>query len=292
MDSPSSPSVRGSAPPRGAFAVVAAQRSGTHLLREVINSNPRVALLAEPFSRYPQSVYWNNYVRTLPESQFPPGVPAEAMPQIDDYFELIHRDVDEHDDWYGGPKLPDRLVGLDVKYNQLRCVRPLYDDLRSRPVLIEYFAARRTPIVHLVRKNLVHAALSIIISNRREVWQLYEGPEVQGAFNIPLAELFESMQWVVAERKEFLRLSTDLRIHTCTYEDLVAEIANVDAEGQIREGSVLGGIAKFLGVEPKFRFHARIKKVLNRPYSELIDNYKDVVTAVRKSEFSEFAKTL
>jgi hypothetical protein len=279
--------------PPAAFALIACQRSGTQLLREVINSNPQVALLAEPFSVYPRGVYWNNFVQRLPQGEYPPRLPVDAMALLDRYLEAIHDDIRDNDECYGGPKARDRAAGLDIKYNQLRYVRPLFDDLRARPVLLDYFVARGIRVVHLVRRNLAQAALSIIISNLREVWHDYEGSGVRDKYHVPIDEVIGYMHWIHDEREEFLRLSADLPMHTCSYEDLAAEIRDIDSSGRFRDdGPMLGGLARFLNVRADFRFDGQIRKALNRPYRDILANYDDVVAAVAASSFPEFAETL
>jgi hypothetical protein len=278
---------------RSAFAVIACQRSGTHLLREILNSHPQLALLAEPFSPSPKPIYWTTYVRGLADDQYPPKLAADSMALLDQYIEVIHQDVDESPDWYGGEKSSSRFVGLDVKYNQLHCVRPLYFDLRSRPLLLDYFSKRRTPIIHLVRRNVLHAAISMIVANRRQVYHVYNEASTPTRCYIPTDELLDLMYWSQGERDEFLRLSTGLRIHICEYEDVVADLAKADSQGRFgRDATVLQGIAKFLGIDCHFQFEGRIRKVLERPYSETIENYHDVVKAVSKSEFSQLARTI
>jgi hypothetical protein len=279
--------------PVQSFALIACQRSGTQLLREVLNTNPQVALLAEPFSIDPQPVYWNNFVRGLPAADYPPRLPADAMAVLDKYLAGIYADVSCNDDWYGGPKVAERAIGLDVKYNQIRFVRPMFDDLRARPVLLDYFASRGVKVVHLVRRNLAHASLSIIISNLREVWHDYDGRGVCDKFRVPVDDVVGYMHWIHDEREEFMRLADDLDIHTCAYEDLAAEIRGVTEDGRFGEDvGMLNGLADFLGVEPEFRFHGKICKVLNRPYHDILANYDDVVAAVASSAFPEFACTL
>jgi hypothetical protein len=68
------------------FATIGCQRSGTHLFREIVNSNSHVALLSEPFSRYPKSVQWCHYVHGLAASQFPPLYPLDALLLLDEYM--------------------------------------------------------------------------------------------------------------------------------------------------------------------------------------------------------------
>lgn len=276
-----------------AFALVACQRSGTHLLGEILNSHPQLAVPSEPFSPSPQQVCWTNYVRRLTDEQRFPRSSVDVMDLIDRYVEAMSQAVGEDADWCGGAKSSNRSIGLDVKYNQLGYVRPIYFDLRARPLLLEYFGRRRIPIIHLVRRNVLHVAISIIVANQREVWHVYNQASPPVRCYIPTDLLLDRMHWAQEERNEFLRLSAGLRIHNCEYEDVVADLAKVKADGSFgRDASAVQGIAKFLGVDADFRFEGRIRKVLDRPYSETIENYQEVVKAIRKSEFSTLVATI
>jgi hypothetical protein len=54
----------------------------------------------------------------------------------------------------------------------------------------------------------------------------------------------------------------------------------------------MGEVANFLGLENDFEHPASIKKVVDRPYAELLSNYSDVVAAVRGSEFEPFLDSI
>jgi hypothetical protein len=273
------------------FALIACQRTGTHLLREILNTNPAIAVMAEVFSHFPRPVYWHNYVRTLPEGRYPAESPAEAMLLLDEYTKIIQQDVCEHSEWYGGPKPKLKCIGLDVKYNQLSCAAPVFNNLLGRPFLLDYLGTRGIQIVHLIRKNVMQTALSMLIANARKVWQNYDGSLIQGQFVIGAEELLDYMRWIQSERDEFRRLAQDLQIHECAYEDLIEDLGNVDQGGNVpEETTTLGPLAKFLDVPNRFRYNRTIHKAINRPYREIIENYDELLRAIEASEFSEFAK--
>jgi hypothetical protein len=145
----------------------------------------------------------------------------------------------------------------------------------------------------MVRKNLLHAALSLIIANLRKVWQNYEGYVIEGQYRVPCEELLFFIMWIRDERDEFVRLAQDLPLHTCYYEDLVADLGRVNAAGVFPDNTTtLGRIATFFDVPNQFRFDGKICKVINRPYAEILENYDEVVCAVKDSEFAEFAETM
>ena len=196
------------------FAIIACQRSGTQVLREVLNSNPHIAIVAEPFSPDDRSTSWHNYVHTQVGQGLPPLTPADAVDFFDCYEDYLRADLPVHPNHYGGLKRLPTWIGLDVKYNQIKHVHPLYIDLRARPFLLDYFREREVRIVHLVRRNILHVAISIIIANLRQVWHNCDGSTLSGQYRISLDELFAYAQWAHEERIEFERLSKDLNILT------------------------------------------------------------------------------
>ena len=278
--------------PDTAFAVIACQRNGTHLLRHILNSNPAIAVLGETFSHAKYFMCWHNFVGNLPDGCYPPLTRPDTMMLVDHYIHAIKRDVHVNSDCYGGPKPQLKLIGLDVKYEHIRCVEPLYSDLRSRPFLFDYFRDRRVRILHLIRRNVVQTAISIIIANMRKVWHNYDGGLIPGRYQISPVQLFHYINWINSEREEFLRLSHDLSMQTCYYEDLVEDIGRVDGDGFFREDSALGSVATFLDVPNRFRFVPCMSKVINRPYCEILENYDELRRAIQDSAYSEFAETL
>ena len=275
------------------FATISCQRSGTHLFREIVNSNSHVALLSEPFSRYPKSAQWCHYVQGLAAGRFPPSNLFDSLLLLDEYMNSVRQDVEKDCDSYGGEKPQLSALGMDVKYNQLRCVSPLLSDLRAQPVLLDYFRTRKFRIVHIVRKNVVQASLSLEIAKKRNVWQNYDYTELSGRYHISWEMLRSSIEWFNNEREEFLRLADDLSLHTCYYEDLVDDLKRVNAAGEFPADTiVLAPVAQLLGVPNEFRFKSSIRKVVNRPYCEVLENYDELLSTIRNSPYAEFADTL
>lgn len=274
-------------------AMIAIQRSGTHLLREILNSNRQVAMSPEPFNRDTESFCWDKYIASLPKHKQRPCDSAEAMQQLDEFIEALNHDIRRNRRVYGGRKRRRRMIGLDIKYNQLKAVGPAYNDLRLRPLLLDYLRARDARIIHLVRRNVVHTAISAIIANIRKVWQNYDGASVGGPYRVSPTELFQYIQWITEEREAFERLAGDLKVHTCYYEDVVSDLKSVTWFGRFRQDtSALSKLAAFLNVPNRFWNYGYIRKVIDRPYNELIENYDEMVAALNDSPFSEFAASL
>jgi LPS sulfotransferase NodH len=275
------------------FAIIACQRSGTHLLREILNSNPRVAVVEEPMTPNEEPDTWHEFLELLPPEKAVYLDVVEAAKLFDQYMQFvsgcIRRDCRE----YGGPKQSPVSIGLDIKYNQLRCVNPMYVDLRMRPFLLDYFQQHNFRIVHLVRKNLLQQSISLVLSNLRRVWRNEDREMLPGSFHLPVDEVIGYMYWVRDERAEIERLMRDLDVCPCAYEDIVDDLRGANRRGNIPQKSkAIQNIAEFLQVPNRFHQRDCLPKVINRPYCEIIANYAEIVSAVRESEFAEFTDTI
>ena len=275
------------------FAIVACQRSGTHLLRQVLNSNPRIAVVGEPFSPDNSPTAWHRYLRSLPVERAVASSDSGAEQLLDGFERHVRMHMRASPKDFGGVKrLPTRL-GYDIKYNQLRSANTAFSDLRARPYLLDFFHRRSVRLIHLVRTNVVQVAISVVIANQRRIWHNHDGRRLSESFHIAPGELIEYAGWAEAERAEFERLSYGLEVLRCDYEDLVDDVQSPKATfSQRRRTKVLSRIAEFLRVSNQFCASGLMQKVINRPYCEVISNYDEMVDAVKQSQFSQFAETL
>ena len=77
------------------------------------------------------------------------------------------------------------------------------------------------------------------------------------------------------------------------YEDLIDDLARVDGAGNFpADTKVLRQIAAFLGVTNRFHYNGYLRKVINKPYAELIENLDELIEGLARSEFAEFAPSL
>jgi hypothetical protein len=274
-------------------AIVACQRSGTHLLREILNSNPQIAVVAEPLSRVSGYDSWHRFLSGMSRERAMPMETADAVQLFDEYMQWLRLQIRLDPERYGGPKEKRTIVGLDVKYNQVRCVNPAFMDLRLHPFVLDYFQMRGFRIVHLVRKNMLHQAISIVVANARCVYGNDDRSTLNGQYTIPIDELIGYLYWVRDERAAFENLSQNLPVSVIAYEDVVEDVGNIDADGTFRENSVaIGRVANLFEIPNRFSYCQCRPKVINRPYREVIANYDEVVEAVEKSVFSRFAESI
>src|ERR1700683_1862820 len=113
------PSERGGGP---LFVVIGAQRTGTNILREILNTNDQIAMLGEILTPSPAPAHWDNFCRGLPVRSTHPESVDEAEGLLDRYFEFVRYRIRNH--WEGNRKSRSHAIGVDIKYNQLRLIAP------------------------------------------------------------------------------------------------------------------------------------------------------------------------
>jgi hypothetical protein len=74
---------------RHLFVVIGAQRTGTNILREILNTNEHIAMLGEVLTPSPAPAHWDNFSRTLPIGSIHPANFGEAESLLDQYFEFV-----------------------------------------------------------------------------------------------------------------------------------------------------------------------------------------------------------
>jgi len=308
------------------FVIIGTQRTGTNILRELLNTNDDVAMVAEvltpcppPGERIPGSVtdpgsdenpyqclgtgpakprpglnyrgHWGNFLRQLPTGRSPAPNVSAAEQLLDDYFNFLLDQIRRQ--WSGADKSRCRAIGVDIKYSHLEHLAPLNWDASSAPFLLDYFRSRGVTLIHATRKNVIHCAISAMLVSLTKSPHNYEGAVIDPHYHIDIEECLNYAQRIITDRDNFLKLTRDFAVIECCYEDLLGDLARSNQEGEISDGpGPLHNIAEALGVPFRFRDDGRLRKSINIPYHQLLSNWRDLVKAAERSEFSAFATTL
>ncbi|MBM3960824.1 MAG: sulfotransferase [Planctomycetes bacterium] len=274
------------------FVLVGSQRSGTNFCREVLNTSFQTFVHGEILLPYPTPSTWHNFVRTMVSRALPPVLPQDAAELVDDYLIFIRDDTRR-----AVPSKATNLkaLGFDIKYNQLSFIKPVLWDLRDGPFLIDYLRARNIPILHMIRRNMLHQVLSIQIAAKRNTYHSYTGGGGGARTKVTLAadELLGGLEWIDNEVTHFRRLTAGMQVLDVAYEDLVSACDKADPSGWLDPfNELLDGVRKTLGIENAFFRPTTLKKVIDRPYREIVANHAEIVAAVAQSKFARFAETM
>jgi hypothetical protein len=275
----------------GLFVVIGAQRTGTNLLREIINTNEQLAMLAEVMTPNAAPAHFDNYLRTLPAGTALSDTVSNTKSLLDNYFDYVYYRISNF--WIDGDKSRVEAIGVDIKYNQLRAVAPGEWSSSNAPYLVEYLRERGALIIHTTRTNMIHCSISALVAAERNLWHNYDGRRVERAYRIKPQSCLDYARLIMRDREEFARAAHGCRIVHCRYEDFAAEIRDVPVGGELRSsGGPLTEIAEALGVPFEFRNRGRLQRAIDVPYSKLISNHAELVRAVQQSEFAELADSL
>jgi LPS sulfotransferase NodH len=272
------------------FVVIGAQRTGTNILREILNTNDEIAMLGEVLTTSPAPAHWDNFCRNLPARTIHPASPGEAESLLDQYFEFVQYRIRNH--WEDNKKRDIHAFGVDIKYNQLTGIAPANWDHTSYPFIICYLRSRGATLIHTTR-NVIHCAISMLIASQRNLWHNYDGVEIDCSYQIDVEECLAYARTILQHRDVFLKAAQECKVVNCRYESLVDDIRRAGSEEEIPEGpGPLRDIAAVLGTPFKFRYDRRLQRAINIPYSGLLSNYDALVRRLRNSEFSALTSTL
>jgi len=273
------------------FVVVGAQRTGTNLLREILNTHDQIAMLGEILSPSLAPSHWENFLKLQVPGIFPaPGVQATAS-LLDRYFEYVLFRIRNH--WVNSDKSRCRAIGVDIKYNQLRHLAPSEWDPDAAPFLFYYLRSRGVTLIHVTRKNVIHCAISALVAQERKLWHNYEGVAVDRRFAIDPELCLGYARAIARDRRSFLESVGGCKVVEVSYEDLAEEVDGPAPGAELREQpGPLGDIVGALEVPFAFRWPGRLHKAINVPYSELLSNLEVLSAALKQSEFAALAPTL
>jgi hypothetical protein len=271
------------------FAVIGAQRTGTNILREILNTNDQIAMLGEVLSPSSAPVHWENFCRGLPASSTQPESIGEAEELLDRYFGFVRYRIRNH--WEGNRKSRCHAIGVDIKYNQLRIIAPIDWDSKL-PFMLSYLRSRGAILIHTAR-NVIHSAISTMIAAQRNLWHNYDGTVIDARYQVDVEECVALARAIKHERESFLNFAQGFELVGCHYERLMEDLNRAGSEERIPVGpGPLRNIAEALGSHYDFRYDRRLQKAINIPYSRLLSNYDALIRRLEVSEFATLVSTL
>lgn len=240
-------------------------RTGTHAVASMLAANGDIQHLGEVFN-LGAAEHRENYFHFLSALQSPfLALPQNAELRFQTYFGYLHHI------WH------DRRLLLDVKYDVLHLFDGPLREPHAPPDIFRLLREGGAPVVHLTR-NLLHVCYSTLNAVATEQWH------VVGAEQPRTRRFIADPNYVLA----FLYQKHFEETHVRRYMDTLSNAIEVDYD-KIFSGDRLGRqrLLEFLGVSDR-GLGPDYKKQINKPYSALIENYEEVVLAVRDSPFNHF----
>lgn len=241
--------------PPDAYAVLSTQRTGSHLLGEVLGSHPAFAQAGEVFipkTTKPGSL--DSFLAERPRD----STPREVLWR--EYILHLHR---------SNPSASH--VGFLVKYGHGSRFAGL--SLVESPELAD------TRIVHLVRRNLLRVVAShhLAVARRVHVTRQRRTYDVNSVTLDPSSTLMAIRDKAKAVADQRAKLKPRARVLELAYEDIMDR-------GQVREETV-SSLCSFFEVEDHFTRAPQTVKLAPPRLANVIDNYDDVAHALRGTDY-------
>lgn len=224
-------------------------RSGTNLLRSLMNSHPAICMHGEIFN-------WN--------------LPARRTIWRDrpNYYLSDHEDTAVYLNRHVYPRDPGKksVVGCKLFLHQLRMMpqfAPAYDHLDTMHDL---------RIIRLVRENVLDNAISLQIAHRDKQYahQDEESEPPLKTIHIPYEEFVQTMHVIEREQAEALAAFPSHDRYTLTFNELTN---NTDA--------AMDSLLRWLGLTPQPLSRTfKIQRQRTRPKSDVLENFHELRTQV------------
>lgn len=266
------------------FVVIGTQRTGTTLLRHILNSSDQIAMVAEILTPYPDRCHWNEFTPTLPDGWWPPANEAAGMRLLDRYFDYFHNEIRAN---WEKKRTTAVALGIDIKFDQLQVVEPPNWTSDRVPFFLSYAKARGFVIINTVRDNLVQAMISYLVGMQRDFWHNYDGRQTEAGYTLDVGECLAYLRSIQERQRVFERAMGAYPVISVRYEELASAVAWASPTSDLCASlPVLSVIADALSVAPSFRHDGALQKAINRPYREVIVNHADLLDALGNSEYS------
>jgi LPS sulfotransferase NodH len=235
------------------FIVLSGPRSGSNLLRDCLNQHQSIRCFGEIFKTRPiQKKRWER-------------LSAGGLPLTKELARLHQTDV---------------VAFWKMLLEKYRVDRPivgakLFYEHRPGDPLWQYFASSRTPILHLVREDLIDSYLSLKLAKNSWAWKQEQGAERPVEYSRQVAiNLRRFRKYCRLSRqafnsgKELFKDNPYLRV---TY----AALANDRVK-------TMSAVYSFLGL-PNRETSPRLTKQLSRPREEVVTNWDKVAAYIREN---------
>ncbi len=256
------------------LVLLAHQRSGTTVMRRMLDSDPNIRQLGEVFSsRHALGVH-KTLLKCAEDPEF-----SFRYADMNRVFDTLLTSLHE--------KYTDDVLVIDAKYNSMGPFNGYGWHMTHEPQFIAYCKQNNIPILHLIRKDVFGVLASERLAVRSQVWHLEKGQErAQNAtIHVALKPFKRDYHRVLIEATRFFdAVSRYDHATTLFFEDTL-----IDNEFQ---PEALAQIERILGRTLSVEQTARLSKV-SPPPEEFIANYDELHSFVMKDQALErIRKTL
>lgn len=241
------------------FVVLSVSRSGSNLLRDLLNAHSQTMMFGELF-RSDESLSWDCPVNDRLRSR---STRVTGLMKSDPAALLS-------DDVFGPTAGHIKALGFKLFYYHARSesLQPVWSWLKAH---------RDVRIIQLKRRNSLKRYLSLVKAKSTDVWRDASGSQSsQKNFELDFDECLASFEEVRRWEEEHVEFFRDHELHEVVYEDLAGDYT----------GEALK-VQQFLGLREE-AVKPTIYKQAKRPLSESISNYDDLKNRFAGTEWSVY----
>jgi len=273
--------------------LLSTQRSGSHLLKSFIESRfPTVIcsgeLLEEPvafarqfptLSSHPEFPHFWLWYELEAAARAISVAPDKRIEAFEAYLSKLYALVQPRD-----------LV-IDAKYNSIRSLSGYWDTDSGSNDFTSFIISRKIPVLHLIRKNILRVIVSKKLAELTGIWHRTK----ERSADELLPKVWLDPHGVVVDIRYALQLTQDYRNRLSGYPDY-EEIVYEDfirTQNFPHPGSHLRTLVHFLGRRAGATGDGSLpfKKTTPDDPSEVVENWDDVLRAVRATEYAWMAQT-
>lgn len=156
----------------------------------------------------------------------------------------------------------------------------MYHHLHNPHRIVPHLSWLGWRIISLERRDLFAKTVSLFVSKQTGIWEHNKARHaIVGPLEIPVDAFLHQMETSRRAQQEHLRMLARLPHLHLIYEDYLADAGQWQATCRLA--------FKFLGL-PEVLVHSDMEKTWRQPYSELVANYDELVTATRNSALASF----
>jgi LPS sulfotransferase NodH len=245
--------------------LLATQRSGTNLLRNILASHPQVTCYPEIFNDNPSggipTQYFFDFLVDRVTRDPKAALPSHRLELLEDYYHMIE---EAH---------PGQMIVLDVKYASLHNSEGAWARPSQPPQLIQIAAKESRPVIHLVRRNSFKKLLSSCRSRQFAKYHAVKGESLPAEKTlVPIDSLLHQLEQIQTDHACIDRdLKSHPKVATLAYEDLW-----VDHPGGQLHSQPFEQIAQLLNLPCDFKLETELIKTTPDSLRDAVENYDEV----------------
>ncbi len=239
------------------FLIISSQRSGSTLIRTLLDSHPGIRCYGEVFlPTYRKEHSFYEYLNTRGY----PKVLALLLRGliVRDFLNCLYGTNDKD------------AVGFKIMYDQIR-----YRPYRF-PMVLDYMQKNDVKVMHLIRENSFRVCLSRQFARATRTYHTNE-TRVQPTLRIDIQLLLDEIKRLEQQKLWCRSIIKGLNAIEVSYEEFVA---NKDTESS--------RILNFLGVDDSVELQSPLRKVLTAPIRDAVINYEELESEMKKGGYAHF----